>query len=195
MTASRRDSYDETGFFTYQPWAPKLDFPPAKLSFGTWEELGDQFHITFFAIEKVKPVNPLTAVLEGLNYAIELHKKPSTYRQKAYGVGPEAYSNWIKAAEEHGSSQGNWWNAIVWSECRKMASRYFSELGNQFDQVSQSASDLEAAYAEIASALGTLSDKEMDAGEKVMLLEETKEKEAAAVEMVIAFADSLGYGR
>ena len=46
--------YDADGFFTVQPWAPKVDFPPARLSFGTWQELGEGIHISFYTFEKVK---------------------------------------------------------------------------------------------------------------------------------------------
>ena len=183
--------YDNDGFSTTQPWAPKVDFPPAKLSFDTWKEFGDKFHVNFYTIEKVKPCDRLTAILDSLGYAIELHKNPTAHNQKGYGIGPEAYTNWINAAAEHGSSHGNWWNATVWSECRTMTSQYFAEIGKQYHHVSRSASQLEKAFAEIAAALGTLSDKKMDAKKKVTLLEETKKKEAAAIEMVATFAASL----
>ncbi len=95
---------------------------------------------------------------------------------------------------EHGSSHGNLWNATVWSECRQMASRHFAELAEKYDHVSRSASELSARYAEIGNALNTLGDKEMDAGEKIALLEDTKEKESTAIKMVAAFAASLRSG-
>jgi len=183
--------YDDDGIFTTQPWAPKVDFPQAKLSFGSWKEFGDEFHVNFFTFEKVSPRDQLTAILDSLDYAVDLHKNPSSHNFKGYGVGPDAYVNWIKAVPEHGSSHGNWWNATVWSECRTMASKYFAEIGKLYSNVSQAASQLEKIYAEIGTALSTASNKEMDAGEKVKLLEETREKEAAAIELVAALAVSL----
>ena len=187
--------YDDTGFFTVQPWAAHVDSPPAKLSFGTWKEFGDEFHVNFYTIEKVEPCDRLTAILDSLDYAVELNENPSAHNQKDYGIGPEAYTNWINAVEEHGSSHGNWWNATVWSECRAMASKYFAEIGKRFRYVSRSVSQLEKAYAEIADALGTLSDKKMDPKKKVTLLEETRKREAAAIEMVTTFAALLRVGK
>ncbi len=186
--------YDETGFFTTQPWAPKVDFPPATLSFGSWAQFGDTFHVNFYIIRKVEPVDDLTAILAGLDYAVDLHATPTNHSQHGYGIAADAYTNWISAVAEHGSSHGNLWNATVWSECRQMASRHFAELAEKYDHVSRSASELSARYAEIGNALNTLGDKEMDAGEKIALLEDTKEKESTAIKMVAAFAASLRSG-
>jgi hypothetical protein len=183
--------YDDEGIFTAQPWAPKVDFPQAKLSFGTWKEFGDEFHVNFFTLEKVQPADRLTAILESLDYAVDLYRNPAAHNMKGYGIGPDAYVNWVKAVPEYGSSHGNWWNATVWSECRTMASKYFAEIGKLYNNAAEKASQLEKIYAEIGAALSAASNKEMDAGEKVKLLEETKEKEATAVELTAALAVSL----
>ena len=159
--------YDADGFFTVQPWAPKVDFPPARLSFGTWQELGEGIHISFYTFEKVKQADQKISILESLDYAVDLHTNPSKYSLKDYGIGPDAYTNWINAAEEYGSSHGNWWNATVWSECRKMASGYFSEIQREYDCVSRPASELTKSYADIADILGKLSNKKMDTKEKI----------------------------
>ena len=150
--------YDDDGFLVLQPWAPKVDFPPARLTFGSWKELGDVFHVNF---------------------------------SRDYGVGPDAYANWIDAAAKFGASHGNWWNATVWSECRQMASQYFGEIQRRYGDVAQAASELTGIYADIAGALGRLSDKKMAAAEKVSLLAETRDKEAAAITKVAALAASL----
>ncbi len=186
--------YDETGFFTVQPWAPKVDFPPARLAFGSWKELGDSFHLSFYTIEKVKPANQTAAILAGLDYAVDLFAHPPKHSQAGYGIGPDAYSNWIKAAPEFGTSHGNWWNATVWSECRRMASEFFTEIQQKHATVSQPASELSADYAAISEALAKASDKEMNAAEKVALLRETNDKEAAAIEKVAALAARLRSG-
>ena len=180
--------YDDEGIFTAQPWAPKVDFPQAKLSFGSWKEFGEEYHVNFFTLEKVQPRNQLTAILESLDYAVDLHKNPTAHNFKGYGIGPDAYTNWIKAVPEYGTSHGNWWNATVWSECRMMAAKYFAEIGENYSYVSPTATQLEKIYAEIGAALSTASNKEMDAGEKVKLLEETKDKEATAIELVATLA-------
>jgi hypothetical protein len=186
--------FDEEGIFTAQPWAPKVDFPQAKLSFGSWKEFGDKFHVNFFTLEKVQPKEQLAAIIESLDYAVDLHKNPTDHNLEGYGIGPDAYTNWIKAVPEYGSSHGNWWNATVWSECRTMASKYFAGIGKLYSNVAQEASQLEKAYAEIGTALSTASNKEMDAGEKVKLLEETRVKEAEAIKLVAVLVVSLKAG-
>ena len=142
-------------------------------------------------LEKVTPSDRLTAILDSLVYAIDLHENPSAHSYEQYGIGPEAYAHWIDAAPDHGASHGNWWNATVWSECRTMASRYMEEIGKEYGHVSQQASQLKGAYAGIATALHTVSARDMDAAEKVKLLRETAEREAAAAEMLAVLADAL----
>lgn len=187
--------YDETGFITAQPWAPKADFPPARLSFGSWRELGDSFHMNFYVFERAKPADPAAAILASLDYAVDLHRNPSKHSWPCYGIGPDAYANWISAAPECGSSHGNWWNATVWSECRRMASEYFAEMRGWPGGVAQTAAGLSVAYAAIADNLARLSDKEMDVAEKVALLQETQGKEAAAIEKVVDLADNFDRSR
>ena len=186
--------YDDDGFQTVQAWAPKVDFPPARLSFGSWKELGKEIHVSFYTLQSVTPAERRKTVLDSLDYAVDLHTNPAKHSMKDYGIGPDAYSNWIGAAPKSGDSHGNWWNATVWSECRQMASRYFAEIQREFSAVAQSASELVAAYADIAGALGRLSDKKMPAAEKIALLAETRDKEAAAIRKVATVAASLRSG-
>jgi hypothetical protein len=183
--------YDESGFFTAQPWSPGHDFPPARLSFSSWEEFGDSFHVSFFAIERVPSANRRTAILDSLDYAIDLHRNPAAHTSDGYGVGPEAYENWLSAITDHGSGHGNWWNATVWSECRGMAAGYAAEIGEEHGDARDIASDLEAVYVDISSALKHVSDKEVPIAEKVPVLVENKEKETHAVDLLERLATSL----
>jgi len=183
--------YDEDGFFTVQPWAPKVDFPPARLTFRTWAEFGQTFHVNFYILSSVKPAEPHKAILESLDYALDLHTNPAKHTGDDYGVGPNAYTNWINAAAEYGSSHGNWWNATVWSECRSMASAYFARLSQTYADLSEPAVELHKAYEDIADALSKLSNKEMPTDEKIALLETTRTKEADAIGLVAAFAEAL----
>lgn len=139
--------YDDTGFFPAQPWAPKNAFPPAKLSFGTWREFGETFHVNFYTIERVEPTDRQTAMLASLDYAMDMHTSPAKYSTDAYGVGPMAYDNWIAAVPASGSGHGNWWNATVWSECRRMAAAYFSEMGQENEVVAALCSQLKGCSA------------------------------------------------
>jgi len=182
--------YDDIGFSTVQPWARK-DFPPARLTYGSWAELGKQFHVTFYILEQVKQSGPLAAILDSLDYAVDLHKNPSDHSVNGYGIGPDAYTNWIKAVPQYGASHGNWWNATVWSECRAMAARYFAEMGKRHSHAVQLTVRLEKAYADMAATLKTLGNKGMDTSKKVDLLVETKDSESKAIKLVADLAALL----
>lgn len=187
--------YAAEGFFAAQPWAPhKVDSPPARLTFGSWKEFGNEIHVNFYTLKKGQRADHRQAVLDSLDYAVDLHTNPARHSLNDYGIGPDAYANWINAVPQWGASHGNWWNATVWSECRQMASRYFADIGRRYGGVAQGASELAATYAEIGDALNRLSEKEMAAVEKVKLLAETKEKEAAAIRKVVALAAALRSG-
>lgn len=183
--------YDGTGFFTAQPWAPKNMFPPDRLTFGSWKEFGEQFHVNFYTIEKVLPAERQKAVLASLDYAVDMWKNPGKHSSEAYGAGPNAYDNWIKAVPECGASHGNWWNATVWSECRRMAAGYFTAIGDENKAVADLCAQLNDAYLEIADNLSKASNKTMDANEKIALLKETKALEARAISKVETLAEAL----
>lgn len=185
------DGYDATGLFTAQPWAPRADFPPARLSFGTWQEFGKEIHVTFYTIEKMKPVDRQQAILASLDYAVDMFKNPAKHSSKDYAVGPLAYDNWIAATPTSGSSHGNWWNATVWSECRQMAARYFAEIRRVDAQVASLCSELNVEYLKIADNLKMASEKTMEPEAKIKLLKETKQLEATAIEKVAELAAAL----
>ncbi|NLE54386.1 MAG: BtrH N-terminal domain-containing protein [Lentisphaerae bacterium] len=187
--------YDGTGFFSAQPWAPNSSFPPGRLTFGSWKEFGEQFHVNFYKIEKVPPAERQKAVLASLDYAIDMWTAPGKHSSEAYGVGPNAYDNWIKAVPECGASHGNWWNATVWSECRRMAAGYFSAIGNENKAGADLCAQLRDAYIKIADNLGKASNKAMNADEKIALLKETKALEASAINMVKTLGETLRAGK
>jgi len=178
--------YDDKAFFTAQPWGDSCGgFPPATLTFGTWPELKDEVHVTFFTFRKLAPADDRTVVRDSLSYALNLFRNPEQLSFEHYGIGPNAYDNWLRAvADGHGSSHGNWWNATVWSECRAMASGYFSEIGQKFTPVAGQAQDLSAAYREIADLLSKAADKNMNPADKTAILTELKGKETQAIGQV-----------
>ena len=183
--------YDSTGFLTEQPWPQNKEFPPPRLTFENWKELGEEIHINFYTIAKCEPADEKTAVLASLDYAVDLFRYPKKHSSKNYGVGPDAYNNWINAVEKYGSTHGNWWNATVWSECRKMASLYFEEIGKKYPQTSDIASKLSKNYEEISSALSKVSNKEMPSEEKTEILKETLKKEEASINLVSELISKL----
>lgn len=185
------DGYDGAGFFSAQPWAPRNRFPPDRLTFGSWTEFGQQFHVNFYTIEKVPPKDRRAAILASLDYAVDIWRHPAKHSSEAYGAGPKAYENWIKAVPEAGTSHGNWWNATVWSECRRMAAGYISAIGAGNKDVAGLCAPLASDYRKIAANLKTASSKTMEPTAKIALLEETRTLESSAIANVAKLADAL----
>lgn len=174
--------YDDTGFITTQPWAPHVDFPPAHLTFGTWQELGDEFHMNFFSFERCEPVEARAAMVAGLECAADMWRRPVQYTREPYGVGPRAYEKWLGAvAQGHGNSHGNWWNGTVWAECRARAADFLREVGDACPEAAADADGLADAYAGIAALLQRASDKELADEEKRVLLQQALEAEDKAM--------------
>lgn len=183
--------YNAKRFYTAQPWAPDENFPPARLSYGSWKELGKMFRVTFYTYERVEPAKRTKAIVDSLDYAIELNRSPADYSKDDYGIGPDAYSYWMDATQEHGASHGNWWSATVWSECRRMAAAYFEEIGQEFNGLAEASASLAAQYTDISNTLEELSDKEMDAARKVLLIRQVRRKESEAIKTVVSLAETL----
>ena len=187
-------AYDTESFATAQPWAPKMKFPPATLSFGTWKEFGKRYHVNFYTLKKVEPADRLAAILASLEYGIALHREPAKHSLDGYGVGPDAYDAWIGAVPEHGAKHGNWWNGVVWAECREMAAKYVAEIGDAYPVASDLCARLSKQYEQIGAALRKASDKDMPADEKTTLLKETKALEAATTTTLEQLAAALRAG-
>ncbi len=177
--------YDETGFITAQPW-PGLDFPPAHLTFGTWQELGEDIHINFYALEWAEPAPPQRAVRDALAYAVDLWRHPKDHTSEDYGVGPDAYANWIAAIEAgHGDSHGNWWNGTVWAECRARAAEFLSEVAPMLPSP-DTVREIGREYGMVAEIVGRCSDKELDPTRKAELLGEACARERACIQRIEA---------
>ena len=185
--------YDEKGLLLTQPWGPECEFTPASLTFGTWDEYGNEIHANYFFYQKRSPADDATIVRDSLHYAIDLYKNPKRYVFDKYTIGAEAYDVWINAHEKGtANAHGNWWNGTVYSECRAMASEYFKELAEKYDGGLQKiAQDLCGQYKEIATLLSQIADKEKPSAGKIPLLKQTKEKEVNAIKTIEQFLVEL----
>jgi hypothetical protein len=185
--------YDDSGFLTTQPWAPHADFPPGHLTWGTWEELGDELHMSFYRFERATPSEPRQTVAAGLDTATDMWRSPTRYTEAPYGVGPQAYETWISAVEAgHGGEHGNWWNGTVWAECRARAADFAREIGQTWLELHDQAEDLATRYETISACLTRASDKEMPAAEKRELLRETRTLEAETIDPLTSLVEALG---
>ncbi len=181
--------YDDTGFVTSQPW-PRKDFPPARLAFSTWSEFGEEVHVNFFTFAPCQAAQTKAAVVDALNFAVQLYEEPRRYCvSAAYSMGPEAYRSWKRALPEHGSDHGNWWNATVWSECRLHAAYWFTEIAN--DSREPMARELARDYSTIADCLKLVSDKNRPVPERLLLLDQAESLEVGAVHKIRSLIASL----
>lgn len=171
---------DETGFLTAQPW-PGMDFPQAHLTFESWQELGNEIHMSFAILEACEPVSRSAAARAGIQYAVDLWTNPKAYSSEHYGMGPDAYTNWVKAVRAgDGSGHGCWWNGTVWSECRWMAGRFLAEAAEDLPDPDL-AGALSEQYGEVAKLLERCADKALPTDDKLRLLDEALEIEGACV--------------
>jgi len=174
--------YDGTRFKVEQPW-PKFDFPPKTLTFQTWEELGDEVHVDFFKFNKAEKADDRTIITDGLSAALDMVKDQEGWREEHYYVGLQAYDTWIKAVGDgFGAIHGNWWNGMVWSECRRMASTFFSEIASKHQgKISEQATLLSTEYRNIAELLDKAKEKKLADDEKIRALQQAKNSEQSCI--------------
>ena len=135
--------YDGDGFTLAQPWGPDRAMTPARLSFGSWREFRDGPPVTFFTLTNCPP-RPESAVSDAMEFALDLWRHPERYTDAPYAVGAGAYDTWLDALDSgHGDGVGNWWNALVWAECRARAADYLQDLTRD-DALSRSATERRA---------------------------------------------------
>ena len=156
--------YDDDGFAMAQPWSDAVESTPARLSAGTWSEYGAGPPLAFFKFAKDDiPSSPSRPVFEALDYAIDVWRNHEKYAEEHYGLGPQAYANWLAAIDAgHGDEHGNWWNGVVWAECRERAGDYFQSLAaadfpGPVDQ--EQARQLAIGYRKVSRLLYRAADK------------------------------------
>ena len=125
---------------------------------------------------------------EIIEYAYEHGVK---YSRREYAVGREAYDFWITAAENYGSSHGNWWNSRVWGECRRMASKYFTQIGSDYPAAAKDADRLANTYQLIATDLQKVGNKKVNEQEKIGTLKIIQAREAAAMNQIRTLIDLI----
>jgi hypothetical protein len=171
--------FNENHFLLGQQWKDEPEITPATLTYKTWKELGSNYHVTFFTYNKIEPADELTIIINSIRYAIDLNENSQKYElNKEYSIGLNAYDNWEKGIEEYGNSHGNWWNSIVWSECRKMASLYFAEISEKLNKNSKEInSSLSKRYLEISEILQQIGNNEININERINLIRKAKQIE------------------
>lgn len=178
--------YDDEGFIAAQPWAA-VDSTPGRLTFGTWEEYSAGPPVTFFKFAEAAPPSKMP-VHDALDFAVEVWENSDRYVEDRYGLGAAAYANWLSAIDAgHAGEHGNWWNAVVWAECRERAGDYFqsiaaAEFPGAIDR--QRARLLAVDYRALSRLLCRASDKTASAEQKHLLVTKARDLESRCVERI-----------
>ncbi len=184
--------YDDEGFMAAQPWGDAADSTPARLSYGTWAECLTGPPIMFF---KLTPANGKSsaALAAALDFGLDVWHHPQRFAECGYGLGERAYDNWIQAIDAgYGDGLGNWWNAVVWGECKARAGDYFQHLAAAESPAAESlgtvdrdrARELAVRYRSLAKLLYRVSDKTAAAADKRRLVGEARDLEADCMERI-----------
>ncbi len=188
--------WDETGFLVAQPWACSEftagHLTPGHLTFGAWDELGQEVHMTHCILHRAEPKDVRASVKASLCYAVDLWRNPSLHTQRDYGVGPDGYQNWIAAVKQgHGTGHGNWWNGTVWSECRGRAAEYLREVADLLPPEAH-ADEVADGYAEVADLLEQCTGKELEVDTRAALLAAARDREQGCIERLEKALETMG---
>jgi hypothetical protein len=104
-----------------------MDFPPGHLTFGSWQEMGTEIHVTFLTFARVSPAHCRLRPKPVLRWAWYPNEHAS--HENGYHSGLAAYDAWIKAVEDGMAAV----TQLVerprsGPECRRFAARYAGEL-------------------------------------------------------------------
>ena len=179
--------YDDNGFDMAEPWCGNVASTPPRLSFGTWREYRAGPPLTFFKFAPCQAASD-SPICDALDFALDLWERPEHFAAPDYGLGARAYGNWIGAIDAgHGSDHGNWWNGVVWGECRERATDYFQELAGAEAPgpvPREQAGWLETEYRTIARLLQMASDKTRSASDKRSHLERAAAHESGCIDRI-----------
>lgn len=172
---------DDKGFVMIKPWSMS-PAEVASLTFGTWSEcLEKEGWAGFTVLSRAERKTDIRAAArDALQYALEL-LTTDRHQEKGYRTGFGAYDNWAACLSKGmDQSQGNWWNSMVWAECRSFASRFFKELAPQAGSGADGCEALSSICASIAEDLRKVGQKDLGAAEKLAHLEAARRNEQEA---------------
>lgn len=182
--------YDQQGFVLSQPWGPMPDADPTppRLTFDSWEGFLNGPPLIAFTMSKSNGSNSSwrDSLNDAVSYALDVWDNPNNHTEgEIYGMGPDAYVNWLKGLEDgFGNQHGAWWNGIVWSECKYMASTFFAVQPDSLNLPAELTQNLSSAYSDAASALMKASEKELDTSHKKEAVERASRAESSAVSLL-----------
>jgi DNA-binding transcriptional MerR regulator len=175
--------YDETGFDLSQPWGG--DFPVGRVTYDTWDEFKEDKFACFYSFRAADSADKKRIFTDSLKYAVDFNDNHTKHSAEGYTAGIAAYDVLIEAVENgHGTGHGNWWNCMVYSECRQMASDYFIEMKDIKEGTGDLCAAISKDYRLAAEALYKAADKSIPIKPKIELIKEIKKTEEQALEKI-----------
>ena len=110
------------------PWG-EMEVTPPYLTRGSWDEAPDGPPLMFFVFEKCDLAPSEFRRRPAFEFGIQEWRGGLQLElEPQYASGQGAYLKWLRALENgFGEGHGNWWNAMVWSECRHKAAEYLTQ--------------------------------------------------------------------
>ena len=182
--------YDDDCFHLALPWNGDVTTTPPKLSFGSWSELDNGVPVGVYKFSRTGSNEPTAQLRNCLDFAVELWHEPKKHAYETYGMGPDAYRNWLKGIDDgHSTEHGNWWNGMVWSECKANVSEFFAHAAAD-SRHAQLYRDIAEQYRDCAQLLLEASDRSASADQKTASIVAAAERERNAVEAVAELTDA-----
>lgn len=188
--------YDAEGFRILQPWNGESGVELPLLSFGSWKEALDREGWAHFNLLEPDGMREDRQSLfrAALADALRVRTAPGDFALPGYAVGEGAWRAWIAGVEAgQGAGHGNWWNGMVWEECRTMAARFFDESAALVPEGRPAAlcEGIAEGYRKVASLLATAKDKALPPGPKKAALEAGAEMEKEIEALVRELAGAI----
>lgn len=153
--------YDDQGLIFLRSWGPQSPTEISKLSFGSWAECLDREGWVYFTLlePESQRADEATLLQGALATALRLRSDPASFACPGYQVGDAAWGQWLDCLERGlGTSHGHWWNAMVWTECRRMTAGFFGEIAPTLGSEARQAlaRELAEVYGACADSLETV---------------------------------------
>ena len=151
-----------------RPWG-EMDVTPPCITRGSWAEVHNGAPLKFFAFDRCELAPVEHRRRSALEFGVQAWRDGQHLEVgPGYGVGQRAYPKWLSGLEDgFGESHGNWWNTMVWSECRRQAADYFKEWAQESTADSLLLLELAEKYGELARLIDQAGDRTRTAEQKI----------------------------
>jgi len=180
--------YEDKSLLCKKPWE-KRDYPPGKVTFPEWKEWTDHRFAIFYEHKPSSYTLEKSQIVKNVfHLAIDEFENNEKFRHsKEYACGRAAYDYWRTALlKGHGEDHGNWWNAQVWSECRKNVALYFQNLQTEDSLVKEQYDVIANHYLQQTEALLMVGNQTEKMDVQIEQLQIAYQHEVASIECIKA---------